>query len=326
MSKDKCQMLTVSAFLKHVTPNLVNLTLITPWGEAHLDAPYQRSNTEWDLAKKRSVITSLMTNRTLDTTIIIAKIATMDRYLVHDGLQRSTAIIDYYLNRFKVNGRSFSDLTKQEKTRFTEATLSLRLINVDSVSSATERFKVINLGGKKISGFTALLADRATIPGLDLLSNMEKTSFPYSNLTASQRQRMAIYTCFYFLGGERGGYQYESELFRLSTKEKVADFIGRLESFYQELDKSNQAERLRNLMCSQLGYGIVGNGLRRRDSYAAIVNQLLIFYNVTKTKSSFRKDVAKVANLTKRAMEDEKRLLKLLESNGGATRIGRVAQ
>lgn len=119
-----------------------------------MKVPYfQRENTKWSLAQKVAFIESIFLGMSLGTYMLndTEQNPDLDQVLL-DGLQRLTAVQEYWENKFAVTGEDgiayfWNDLTCEEKAHFDRIPFPWVATQYHKLEDAVEAYNRHNFGG-----------------------------------------------------------------------------------------------------------------------------------------------------------------------------------
>lgn len=148
------------ANIRHINPTLSLIYDRVRYDEIELQPDFQRKDRLWSLVKKSKLIESILMGLPLPAFYFAEK--SNGNWIIVDGLQRITTIVDYIADEFtlkdleeldELNGKKYSELSRleQRKLREHEITGHLLELNVKSDSLVVELFRRINTYGLVLS-------------------------------------------------------------------------------------------------------------------------------------------------------------------------------
>lgn len=114
------------------------------------DTPDFQRGYVWNLADKQRLILSVLQGKPLGAIIIARDESYRTRdYFILDGKQRVNALCEFYCGCFPVNGRYFDELSAEDIGTFTQSTVAVYYLNLESVSrrELLELFLLVNEAG-----------------------------------------------------------------------------------------------------------------------------------------------------------------------------------
>jgi len=119
------------------------------WGGVDFDSEYQRDHV-WELNDKIALIDSIFNNVEIGKFVFVQKSEkTVGKYYeVIDGKQRLTALCEFYEDRFKYNGKYFSELSAKDRWKFLNHSVSYGYLENPTRRKVYETFIKMNTCGK----------------------------------------------------------------------------------------------------------------------------------------------------------------------------------
>lgn len=107
------------------------------------DVAVQRGNDQWKMFQKERLIDSVLRKRPMPP---IFTAIFNDTEVIYDGLQRTTALMEYQENKFAVNEKYYKDLTDEERKAFQEYEVHIDNAGIVTGDELAELFINLNNG------------------------------------------------------------------------------------------------------------------------------------------------------------------------------------
>jgi len=137
-------------YIRHLNSSLSSLLHMIHVG-VNFDVEYQREHV-WKLADKIALIDSIFNNIDIGKFVFVQLDFSHDIYYeVLDGKQRLSALRDFYEDRFKYNGYYYSELSRSDKNKFENHSISYGYLENPSKEAIFETFIKLNTCGKPMA-------------------------------------------------------------------------------------------------------------------------------------------------------------------------------
>ena len=148
--QDTCFRKEEKVYIRQLNSGLSSLLHMIHVG-VNFDVEYQRDHV-WKLSDKIALIDSIFNNIDIGKIIFVQLDYTQDIYYeVLDGKQRLTAIRDFHEDRFKYNGYYFSELSRFDKNKFENHSISYGYLENPTKEAIFETFIKLNTCGKPMA-------------------------------------------------------------------------------------------------------------------------------------------------------------------------------
>ncbi len=108
---------------------------------------FQRDNDKWDLSRKVKFVENILAGYPTDITLFTVKNDLLDDCGILDGLQRLTALQDWFENKFSIYGDIYySQLSHFRRTPFSSCRVSFVIHNFKTLPEAVQFYIDINEG------------------------------------------------------------------------------------------------------------------------------------------------------------------------------------
>jgi len=138
-------------FIRQINSAVDSLIHMITRAGIDFDVEYQRDHV-WKLADKIALIDSIFNNIDIGKFVLVQRDYSSDVfYEVLDGKQRLTAIRDFYEDRFKYNGYYYSELSRMDKHKFGNHSITLGYLENPNKEAIFDSFIKLNTCGKPMA-------------------------------------------------------------------------------------------------------------------------------------------------------------------------------
>ena len=109
----------------------------------HCTPEFQRANNKWSLEQKTKFVENTL--RHYRSEIMLYRVGDLEDAMILDGLQRMTALHDFYVGLVKPFGKTFDEILKINKGMFS-ASVQLRIYDFDTLADVGKFYIEMNEG------------------------------------------------------------------------------------------------------------------------------------------------------------------------------------
>ena len=150
-TKDTCFRKEEKYYIRQSNSGIASLLHMTQHAGVDFDVEYQREHV-WKLADKVALIDSIFNNIDIGKFVFIQRDYSSDIfYEILDGKQRLSTLRDFYEDRFKYRGFYFSELSKLDKNKFENHSISYGYLENPDKRAIFETFIKVNTCGKPMA-------------------------------------------------------------------------------------------------------------------------------------------------------------------------------
>jgi hypothetical protein len=138
-------------YIRQSNSGIGSLLHMTHRAGVDFDVEYQREHV-WTLADKVALIDSIFNNIDIGKFVFIQRDYSSDIfYEILDGKQRLSALRDFYEDRFKYRGYYFSELSRTDKNKFDNHSVTMGYLENPDKRAIFESFIKLNTCGKPMA-------------------------------------------------------------------------------------------------------------------------------------------------------------------------------
>ena len=138
-------------YIRQINSGVDSLIHMVMRAGVDVDVEYQREHV-WKLADKVALIDSIFNNIDIGKFVLVQRDYSSDIfYEILDGKQRLTAIRDFYEDRFKYRGYYYSELSRMDKYKFGNHSITIGYLENPNKEAIFESFIKLNTCGKPMA-------------------------------------------------------------------------------------------------------------------------------------------------------------------------------